>query len=83
MPPDDSLDAAREIKTERLVTCFLRHILYSVPYEELELRNRLECRTRLSVGVFTEGGWCIRDEDDGRLRLRLRLRTLLRNGERA
>jgi hypothetical protein len=81
MPPNDGFDAAREIKTERLVTCFLRHILYSVPYEELELQNRFECRSRLSVGVFTEGGWCIRAEDDGRLRLRLQ--TFLRNGERA
>ncbi|KAH8162694.1 hypothetical protein CIB48_g5562 [Xylaria polymorpha] len=83
MPPDDGLDATREIKTERLVTCFLRHILYYVPYKELELRNRLECRTRLSVGVSTEGGWFIRAEDDGGLRLRLRLRSFLRDGEYA
>lgn len=73
------VDAAREVKTERLVACFLRHILYSFPYEDLGLLRRIECRTRLSVGVSTEGGWTVRAEDDGGLRVRIG--TINQNGE--
>jgi len=79
IPLNSGLDEAREIKTERLMTCFFRHILYAAPYEKLGLRNRLECRTSLFARVFTEGGWCIQAEDDGGLRWRERM--FLEGGE--
>ncbi|KAI0874375.1 hypothetical protein GGS24DRAFT_348786 [Hypoxylon argillaceum] len=63
----------REANTERLLTCFVRYILYSIPYSDWELENRLDCRTHLAAKVTMTGGWIIQAEDDGGLRLRRRL----------
>ncbi|KAI0142983.1 hypothetical protein GGR57DRAFT_372947 [Xylariaceae sp. FL1272] len=71
VPSGHDLDRARETQTERLVTCFVRHILHSAPYQQLQLEHRLECRGRLSVAAVTVGGMQIRAEDDGGLRLRV------------
>ncbi|KAI0469918.1 hypothetical protein GGR56DRAFT_154996 [Xylariaceae sp. FL0804] len=70
VPTDDGAETARELMTERLLTCFVRHVLCSTPHARLFLQNRLECRARLPVAVSTEGGRSIRAEDDGGLRLR-------------
>ncbi|GAW21429.1 hypothetical protein ANO14919_109480 [Xylariales sp. No.14919] len=61
---------AREVNTERLLTCFVRYILYSIPYLDWALNNRLDCRTHLATKVTMTGGWVIQAEDDGGLRLR-------------
>ncbi|KAI0530241.1 hypothetical protein GGR58DRAFT_246506 [Xylaria digitata] len=74
--PDDPDSLAREANTERLLTCFLRCILYSIPYLELDLEDRLECRAPLAAAVFMSGGWSIRAEDDGGLRRRPALVTI-------
>ncbi|RWA04050.1 hypothetical protein EKO27_g11055 [Xylaria grammica] len=61
---------AREVNTERLLTCFVRYILYSIPYLDWALNNRLDCRTHLATKVTMTGGWVIQAEYDGGLRLR-------------
>lgn len=68
--PDDHDSLVREANTERLLTCFLRYILYSTQSVR-DQRHRLECRTPLAATVYLPGEWCVRAEDDGGLRLRL------------
>ncbi|KAJ8131785.1 hypothetical protein O1611_g1835 [Lasiodiplodia mahajangana] len=63
----------READTERLLTYFVRYILYSIPYEDWSPVNRLECRAPLAAKVTITGGWVIQAEDDGGLRLRSRV----------
>ncbi|KAI0417220.1 hypothetical protein F5X98DRAFT_163798 [Xylaria grammica] len=48
----------------------MRYILYSIPYLDWALNNRLDCRTHLATKVTMTGGWVIQAEDDGGLRLR-------------
>ncbi|KAI0541633.1 hypothetical protein GGR58DRAFT_497823 [Xylaria digitata] len=69
--PSDHDSTARESKTERLLTCFLRYIMYSIPYSDWKLRYRAECRTPLAAEASMLGGWTIQAEDDGGLRWRL------------
>lgn len=64
---------AREANTERLLACFVRCILYSIPYLDWRLDNRLEPRTPLSARVAMTDGWVIQAEDDWGLRLRNRV----------
>ncbi|KAK5637245.1 hypothetical protein RRF57_012957 [Xylaria bambusicola] len=74
--PDDHNPLAREANTERLLTCFVRCILYSISESESDPGARLECRTPLAAAVCTNGGWSIRAEDDGGLRWRPALTTI-------
>ncbi|KAI0871741.1 hypothetical protein GGS24DRAFT_44211 [Hypoxylon argillaceum] len=47
--PDDADSLAREANTERLLTCFLRCILYSIPCSKWEMLDRLECRAPIAT----------------------------------
>ncbi|KAI1358573.1 hypothetical protein F5Y08DRAFT_345552 [Xylaria arbuscula] len=67
---------ARDANTERLLTYFLRYLLYSIPYSTSDLGGQLKCRSPVALTVFMTGGWSIRAEDDGGLRWRPILATL-------
>ncbi|KAI0966457.1 hypothetical protein F4678DRAFT_295897 [Xylaria arbuscula] len=77
--PDDSNLLTREANTERLLTLFLRCILYSISDSNPHPLARLECRTPLATAVIMSGGWSIRAEDDGGLRWRPTLTLFDRN----
>ncbi|KAI0103681.1 hypothetical protein GGR51DRAFT_249181 [Nemania sp. FL0031] len=73
VPADEDPSMTREFNTQRLLSCFVRCALYSIPFDNWDKEHRMEVRAPVTATVTMSEGHIIQAEDDGGLRRRTRL----------